>query len=149
MSAPGMTRRRNAVTTLEAAIVLSAFMTLVLGLVELGICVFRYHLVAAGAREGARLGIVSGEYSASPWGPATIGPIDGNDPQPLAQAVMSMLVGVDPSTVAILAEWLDGDNQVDHRLRITVTIQSPLAFTSLLGIDSLTLTSQTTMQITH
>jgi Flp pilus assembly protein TadG len=144
-----MTRRRKAVAAFEAAIVLGVFLTLVLGMIELGICVFRYHLVAEAAREGARQTLVHGEYSASPWGPATVGPINGNDPSPLAQAVMPMLVGVDPETVTILAEWLDGDNEVDHRVRVTVTIQQALLLPSLLGINSLTLSSQTTMQITH
>lgn len=149
MIAARIPRRRDAVTTLEAAIVLVVFLTLVLGMIELGICVFRYHLVAEATREGARQAMVHGEYSPSPWGPATIGPIYGNDADPLAQAVMNLLVGVDPDTVTVLAEWLDGDNEVDHRVRVTVTIQQPLVLSSLLGIDSLTLSSQTTMQITH
>ncbi len=141
--------RRNAVSTVEATIVLVVFLMLVLGMIELGICVFRYNLVAAAAREGARRGIVCGEYSASPWGPTAIGPVNGNDASPLAQVVMAMLAGVDPLTVTIQAQWLDGDNEVDHRLQVTVTIVQPLALSSLFGIDSLTVSSQTTMQITH
>ena len=149
MFAARMTQRRPAVSTFEAALVLGVFLTLVLGMIELGICVLRYHLVAEAVREGARQAMVSGEYSASPWGPATVGPINGNDPNPLAQAVMPLLVGVDPATVTIQAVWLDGDNAVDHRVQVTVAIQQALVLTSLFGIDSLTLTSQTTMQITH
>jgi hypothetical protein len=118
-------------------------------MLEMGICVFQYHLVAAAAREAARQGIVHGEYSSSPWGPATIGPVNGNDTSPLAQAVMAILVGVDPQTVTIQAAWLDGDNEVDHRLQVTVSILSNPGITSFLGIASFTLSSQTTMQITH
>jgi Flp pilus assembly protein TadG len=142
-------RRRKAVAAFEAAIILSVFLTLVVGMIELGVCVFQYHLVAGAAREGARQGIVHGEYSSSPWGPAAIGPIHGNDMTPLAQAVMPMLVGIDPQNVTIQAAWLDGDNEVDHRLQVTVTVQSPTGLVSLLGIESLTLSSRTTMQITH
>jgi Flp pilus assembly protein TadG len=142
-------KRRRAVSTVEAVIVLSVFLTLVLGMVELGMCVFQYHLVAGAAREGARQGIVHGEYSSSPWGPATMGPITGNDSSPLAQVVMTMLVGIDPGTVTIVAVWLDGDNEVDHRLQVTVTVQYDTGLMSLLGIGVVPLTSQTTMQITH
>jgi hypothetical protein len=115
----------------------------------LGMCVLRYHLVAEAAREGARQAIVHGEYSSSRWGPSTLGPIKGDDAHPLAHAVMPMLIYVDPSAVTIQADWLDGDNEVDHRVRVTVTVQQALILPSLLGIDSLTVGSQTTMQIVH
>jgi len=142
-------QRRRAVSAFEATIVLGVFLMLVLGMIEMGVCVSQSNLVAAAAREGTRQAMVHGEYSSSPWGPAALGPIDGNAADPLAQAVMAMLVGVDPATVTIQAVWLDGDNEVDHRVQVTVTIQHAMVLAALLGFDSLTLTSNSTMQITH
>ncbi len=143
------TDRRRGVAAVEAAIVLGVFLTFVLGMIEMGICVFRYHLVAGAVREGTRQAIVHGDYSSAPWGPTTIGPIDGNDSHPLVQAVMRMLVGVDPDSVTIQAEWLDGDNEVEHRVRVTVAVLHTFTLPSMLGISSLTLHSDSTMQITH
>lgn len=142
-------RRRDGVSTVETAIVLGVFLLLVLGMIELGACVFQSHLVADAARAGARKGIVHGEYSSSPWGSAPLGPVNGNDSSPLAQAIMPLLLGVDPQTVTIQAVWLDGDNAVGHRLQVKVTIQHTVVLTSLLGMDSLALSSQTTMEIAH
>src|SRR5438067_10755530 len=67
---------RCGATLVEAGLVLGLFLTLVFGMIDLGIGVLRYHIVAEAARQGARIAIVHGNVTPpggrplSPWGPA-------------------------------------------------------------------------------
>ncbi len=58
-AAPGNRRRRGA-AVLETALVLPAFLIITLGTLDLGVGVFRYHVLAQVARHGARQAIVHG-----------------------------------------------------------------------------------------
>ena len=67
-------RLRRGATAIELAIVLTLFLTLVFGMLDLGIAVFRYHIVCEAARQGARQAIVHGKLSdkLGTWGPAPL-----------------------------------------------------------------------------
>src|SRR3954466_11950835 len=69
-------RRRRGGVLVEAAITTSVFLTLVVGMIDLGIYVFRTHVITQAARQGARTAIVHGSLAPSgwnggPWGPTT------------------------------------------------------------------------------
>lgn len=139
-------------TIVEAALVFLAFLTLVLGMLDLGLAVFRNHLVCEAARQGARQAIVHGSLappSMVAWGPDPVGPVPGNDSSPLAQAVQPFLADLDPSTVTVQAQWIDGGNDPGQRVRVTVNATCPLTLPSLVGVSSLSLHASSTMPIAH
>ncbi len=61
----------------EMAIVLLLFLTLVFGMLDLGLGVYRFNELSQAAREVAREAVVHGEYAdkLGPWGPETFGPM--------------------------------------------------------------------------
>ncbi len=70
---------RSGATMVESALVLGVFLILVFGLLDLGICVFRYHLVAGAAR-GCASSDCEWRPGAAPWGPQTTGACPGSTP---------------------------------------------------------------------
>jgi TadE-like protein len=143
---------RRGVTTVEAALVFLTFLILVLGMLDLGLAVFRNHLVCEAARQGARQAIVHGSLVPSAmgvWGPDPVGPVPATDPQALAQAVQPFLADFDPGTVTVQARWLDGGNAPGQRVQVTVDATYPLLLPSLVGVPSLSLHASSTMAIAH
>ena len=71
-----MTQRRNrrGGAVLELSFSLMLFLTLTMGILDLGVGVFRYHIVSQAARQGARRAAVHGELATAigVWGPNTI-----------------------------------------------------------------------------
>jgi hypothetical protein len=137
------------------AIILGIFLVTTMGMLDLGVGVFRYHLVAQTARFGARRAIVHGEMAnqLGSWGPATIdvpatasgvpivdGPQDGIQP---------MLVGCDLPQSRIRVEWLDGGNGFEDRVRVTVTSPYTPLFLFIFPNTTINLTASSTMAIAH
>jgi Flp pilus assembly protein TadG len=95
-------RRRRGAHAVEAAIVLPVMLVLLLGLVVGGMGVFRYQQVACLAQEAARWTCVrGGDYQKD---------TDAASPtqnQVLQQAVLPLAVGMDPSQLALKAQWID------------------------------------------
>src|SRR5438093_3909775 len=97
---------RCGVSLVEGAIVFSVFLTLVLGMLDLGIGIFRYHLVSDAARHGARQAIVHGKLGPpqmAQWGPTTIDVPASTTGVPLVDAIKPFLVGFDLSKTQIKA----------------------------------------------
>ncbi|HUT14608.1 MAG TPA: TadE/TadG family type IV pilus assembly protein [Thermoguttaceae bacterium] len=146
------TRSRNArgTTSVEMALVLLLFLTLVLGMLDLGIGVFRYNLLAQAARQGARQAIVHGTLAdrLGPWGPQSYSG-QGDDSHPVADAVRPSLTAFDPSEVGIQADWIDGDNEFEKRVRIAVSAPYRPIMTFIFGNPTFTLRGTSTMPIAH
>ncbi len=102
-------RERQGVTLAESAIVLSVFLLLVLGMVDLAVGVFRSNMVSGAARQASRQACVHGLLATDSWGPATLGPLTGTDSHPLALALQPWLTGLDLSQLQITVEWPDLD----------------------------------------
>jgi Flp pilus assembly protein TadG len=147
---PKKTIRRGA-SLAEAALVIPVFLALVVGMIDLGIGVLHWCVLSEAARHGARQAIVHGALappSLGNWGPATYGPVAATDSNPIASAVRTALAGMDPSTVTVKVEWLDGDNQPDHSVRVTLGhTYKPL--TGLIFSSSFSLGAGSTMRIAH
>src|SRR5262245_23946616 len=98
MRQPLSVKRRGA-TLVEGAVVLLAFLLLILGVIDLGVGVLRYHVVAQAARAGARQAIVHGNQSpraTSSWGPGTV-TVKGDDTSSeVSNAVRPYLTGLNP-----------------------------------------------------
>jgi Flp pilus assembly protein TadG len=144
------TSRRGAVLV-EGAIVLSVFLLLVLGTLDLGTATYRYNTLAQAARQGARQAAVHGALAApamTTWGPTTYTGTAG-DGSEYAQAVSPMLVGFPPSSVTIKVEWIDGGNAVQQRVRYTVSATYTPTVTSLFAKATYAQSAASTMPIAH
>jgi hypothetical protein len=142
---------RRGATVVEMAIVVSVFLTLVLGMLDLGIAVFRYHLLAQAARQGARQAIVHGSMAdrLGPWGPATYAGTADVEGHPIVAAIRPFLVGLDLSQVTIQAEWPDADNKFEQRVRVAVSAPYQPMMTFIFGNPTFTLQGTSTMLIAH
>jgi Flp pilus assembly protein TadG len=134
------------------AIVLVVFVTCVVGMLDLGMAVFRYHMLAEASRQGARLAIVHGKLAdrLGPWGPTGFTVSADDAANPLAVGVRPLLAGMNPSDVTIQAQWPDAgnDSMSDHRVRVTVsTTYNPI--TLLVVRAGIPLQASSTMFITH
>lgn len=146
-------KRRRGAAMLEAAIILPVFILLVFGMIDLGLGVFHYNLLSEAARHGVRQAIVHGEYAPASWnggkwGPTTIDVAANSSGVPLVDAIAPLLVHCDLSKTQIKAEWLDGNNAVESKVRVTVTsIYEPM-FASIIG-GAIDLSASSTMPIAH
>jgi hypothetical protein len=138
------------------------FTILTSGILDLGMAVFRYNILANAARQGARRAIVHGQLAppltVGVWGPTTIDkyasatgvPIidggvrqDGGTPDGLKR----LLVGCDLTQTKIKVEWIDNSNADGKRVRVTVSCPYTPLMTLLL--KSVTLQASSTMPIAH
>ncbi len=145
MKGSGPYRRRSGAALVEGVITFGVLLTLALVTFDLGLAVFRWHLLAEAARVGARQAAVHGELADAlgAWGPATVGPVPATDPHPAVQAVAPYLVGLDPQAVTVTVEWLDGGT--GRGMRVRMSLSAPHA---LVG-PSLTLRASSTVPIEH
>ncbi len=164
-----MNRNRNhrlGGTVLELSLVLSVFLMITMGMLDLGMAVFRYQVLNNAACQGARRAIVHGALATvtGVWGPTKIGPVaanttgtygivDGTGDNP-SDGIAKMLVGCDLSQTNITVNWnLNGSsgttasNTVGSNVQVTVSSPyTPIMW--FLG-GKRTITASSTMQITH
>jgi Flp pilus assembly protein TadG len=162
--------RRGAVLV-EAAIMIPLFLTLVFGLLDLEIALFRKHVVSEAARQGARNATIHGylapnSSAMNAWGPtpsyypalkppslyststsSTVRADDGSDE--LASTIKPFLVGLDPSTVTIQIGWPDGNNALGNRVTVSVTTPYRHLIPFIFGDNTITLGATSTMTIMH
>jgi hypothetical protein len=152
---------------IEAALTLPLFIILVLGMLDLGLWVFRYHIIGQTARQLAREAIVHGSLAdrLGPWGPDPIGPLNcvanpAGDPRDaetrLRDIASRSVIGLNGSDVTFLVEWIDKDDtppgnnpQVGNRVRVSVTATYEPIMTFIFGNPSVTVTGVSTMRIAH
>ncbi len=147
-------RRRRGAALVETAIVLMVFITLVLGMLDLGIAVFRRHMLAQAARQGARQAIVHGGMANSGmgvWGPTAWSGTADSGGHEVLNVIQPMLAGMDPSTVDVQIEWLDGNNDfsLDDHVRVSVSTDYQPMMTFIFGNPTFVLQATSTMHIAH
>src|SRR5262249_26080644 len=99
--------RRPGATLLEHALILPTLLTLFLGMVVIGLGVFRYQQMVTLAREGARYASVHGaQYAAETGNPAAT-PADVYN-----QAILPMAVGLDVGSLSYSVTWPNGNAPV-------------------------------------
>ena len=149
MRVPGSHRPRCGATLFESAMVLLVFFLLVLGMLDLGVMVFRYNLASQAARHGARQAIVHGSQAPTAmgsWGPSTIDTTANTTSVPLVNAVKGYMIGFDLTNTTVRGQWLDGGNDPNQRVRVTIsTTYRP----ATLFIPSVSLTAASTLPIAH
>jgi Flp pilus assembly protein TadG len=135
----------------EMSIVLSTFLLLTLGGLDLGLATFRNNTLSQAARCGARQAAVHGSLAApamTAWGPTTYNGNAGDGSQ-YAAAVSPMLAGFTLSKVTIKVEWIDGGNAIQQRVRYTVSTTYQPIITSFFSSSTYTLSAASTMPIAH
>jgi hypothetical protein len=143
--------RRDGAAAVEAAIVLPVFLLIIIAMFDLGLAVFHYNTLGAAAKRGARQAIVHGASAApqmNAWGPASYSGA-ASDSSEIARAIQPRLFSFDPASVQLQADWIDGGNQPDQRVRVTLSYQQRAIVPSLLGYPPLQLRAVSTMRILH
>jgi Flp pilus assembly protein TadG len=145
-------RRRQGATVVETAVALVLFVTLLLGTVDLGYGIFRYHILAQSARKLARQATVRGSLAdqLGTWGPDST-EITAADSESVAQYIAPSLVGWDVTKVDIQLDWIDGGNDAETGDRVRVYLSAPYQpmMTFILGSPAITLSSTSIMRIAH
>ena len=148
-------KHRRGAAVVEMSIILMTFLVLTMGMLDMGIGVFRYHIVAQAARFGARRAIVHGDRATQlgSWGTATIDVAANANGIPIVDGVddgiAPMLVGCDLSQSRIRVEWLEGGNSFEQPVRVTLTSPYTPIFSFIFPIATIDLTASSTMGIAH
>jgi hypothetical protein len=148
-------KHRRGAAVLEMSIILMTFLVLTMGMLDMGIGVFRYHIVAQAARFGARRAIVHGDRATQlgSWGTATIDVAANANGIPIVDGVddgiAPMLVGCDLPQTRIRVEWLEGGNSFEQPVRVTLTSPYTPIFSFIFPIATIDLTASSTMGIAH
>ena len=135
------------------------FLTLVLGMLDLGIAVFRHQVLSHASRQLARQAIVHGSLAdrLGKWGPGAYSATandsnvivaDFSDPDPNRQQLTDYLVGLDPAAVSVQVDWLDG-NELEKPIRVTLSTPYQPFVTFIFGNPTITLSAVSEMQIAH
>jgi hypothetical protein len=145
---------RRGTTLIEAVVVLIVFLTLVLGMLDLGICVLRYNTLSEVARHGVREAIVHGKlappgWQGGPWGPETIDVPATTTGIPAVDAVRPLLIGFDLEQTRIKVEWPNGVNDLEQPVRVTVRCCYRPMMAFIFGNQSFALSASSTMPIAH
>lgn len=141
---------RRGATAVETAVVLLTLATLVIGMFELSIAVFRYNNVSNAARRIARAAIVRGRTAPAAlgnWGPSEYSGT-GGDSGPIADGVRPHLIGLDLDTTDVLIQWPGGDAVPGSPVRVTVSTRHAPA-TGFLFTSAWTLSARSQMPIAH
>ncbi len=147
------TQEREGVTTVEFAIITMVFLTVVFGMVEMSLVIFRYHIVSHAARQGARLAIVRGELTTQQrrWDPQVLGSthtalLSANDP--ISNALRPSTGGVIPEQTTVTIAWPDTTNKLGSPVQVEVaTTFRP--FVTFLFSAEWNLNARSTMLIEH
>ena len=148
-------KHRRGAAVVEMSIILMTFLVLTMGMLDMGIGVFRYHIVAQAARFGARRAIVHGDRATQlgSWGTATIDVVANAIGIPIVDGIddgiAPMLVGCDLSQTRIRVEWLEGGNSFEQPVRVTITSPYTPIFSFIFPITTIELTASSTMGIAH
>jgi hypothetical protein len=140
---------------LEFAFVLFVFLTITLGMLDLGLGVFRYHVISQAARQGARRAIVHGELATGlgVWGPTAIETTAGTAGVPIVDGaddgLQPMLVACNLDETTIRVTWPTGSNALEEPVEVTVSTTYTPLFSFIFSTGTLTLSASSTMPIAH
>jgi hypothetical protein len=138
----------------ELAITSLLFTILTMGMLDLGVGVFRFHIISQAARHVARRAMVHGELATSlgVWGPDAISTtmdakgipaLDGTD------GVQGKMVACDLSTSNLRIEWPSGNKFGDPVTVSVSTTYRPLLGFIFAGGSTRTMTAVSTVYVAH
>ncbi len=168
-------RRSRGQTLVEFALVIPIFLSLLMGIADLGRVVWAYNSLASAAREGARFAIVHGGTvnDACPVGPmyagqpepspvpspsATCGIVLSPSRQAVRDVALAAAIAGGNGTVATVCYGKDcsgdtdasgGTNARGMPVTVGVSSQISLSLAAFFGVSSYTVTASTTMLVNH
>lgn len=154
MTREGRILGRRGAVTVEVAIILMVFLTLIFGMLDLAIAVFRHHVISEAVRMGARQAAVHGSLAPSnwnggPWGPASFGPVAATSDDVKVAAITPYLGGMDPATVNVSMSWPDGKNTAESRVSVTISTSWSPIMGFIFGNSSQPMQATSVMLIAH
>jgi len=151
MRLPRQRMIRSGASAVEAAIILTAFLMLVLGVLDLGIGVLRYHMACDAARIGARQAIVRGSM-ADKLGSWDSGSAASNITSSVASFLQAAGVSSKNYTVSVTYSQDNKGNDLNapgNPVTVTVTIAYQPVMTFIFGAPTINLTGSSQMYIAH
>lgn len=143
--------RRNGAALVESAFVLSVLLLVLFAMLDLSLTTLARNSLEEAARRVTREAIVRGENAPperTAWGPATV-TTTGDASTEVAALARKALTPSDLENVQIVVEWIDGENTVGDRVRVTVSYTYQPAVPFLLGSSNYPISARSTMRITH
>ena len=142
---------RGGVTAVESALVLSVFLLVLLGMLDLGLLLLDYNTLCEATRRLARTAIVHGQMAApaqTVWGPDSVSgtAADGSD---YASALSPELVTFNLSSVNYSIQWPSGTNQPDDPVQVTLTYRYAPILPYVLGTQTIPIQAVSTMSVQH
>jgi Flp pilus assembly protein TadG len=142
--------QRRGATLVEAAIVYPVALLLILGVIVVGLGMFRYNQVAELAREGARWASVRGAQYSADTGNA---PASSTD---IRNYVESLATGLDPNSLTVTTTW-NTSNALTHtsannstvKNTVSVTVSYPWVPEAFFGGATLTMQSTSVMTMNY
>jgi hypothetical protein len=143
--------RRTGATLVEGVLVLLVLLILVVGMLDLGVAIFRQHQLDYAARGACRAATVRGSEASvlGVWGPTAVGPVAASSTGSIPTEVRSHLCSLSPSAVTVRVEWPDGDNEPGSRVTVSLETSYQPALTALFGAGPIPLKASSTMPISH
>ncbi len=136
----------------ETAATMLIFLTLVMGILDLGMGVLRHQQLTDAARVVARSAAVHGKFAdkLGNWGTA---PISGNaaDGSTLGNLISQRMVNNNFAQVNFTVDWIDAGNSVqdDHRVRVTASVPYRPMITFIFGSPTFTLQTISIVPVAH
>jgi Flp pilus assembly protein TadG len=142
---------RSGVAAVEGAIVLSVFLLVLFGMLDLGLLVLNYNTLCEATRRLARAAIVHGQMAApaqTVWGPAAVTgtAADGTD---YATTLGKELATFNLRNVNYSIQWPAGTNRPDDPVQVTVNYQYPPIIPYLLGTQTIPIQAVSNMSVQH
>ncbi len=142
---------RSGAAAVEGAIVMSALIVVLFGMLDLSLVVLESNTLSEATRRLGRQAVVHGQMATAPmtvWGPTSVAGSAGDGTE-FAQALRPELATFDLNQVKYSIDWPDGTNRPDDRVRVKVTYQYQPLMPFVLGSGSVPLQAVTTMQVAH
>jgi hypothetical protein len=148
----------------EGSIILTTFVTLALGIIDMGIAVFQYHLVSEASRQAARIASLHGSRAPATWDGGTWGTTAysgaGDSSDTIAAAIRGTgaFAGLNAKDVTISMEWPQGSNDAappspgipgTNTVQVTVSSEWAPLMLFLFGKKTVTLSATSVMPIAH
>jgi Flp pilus assembly protein TadG len=124
-----MSARERGNALVEFAIASTTMLLLMFGIIDFGRALYTYHLVADGARSGARYAMVRGSTCTVSGCPATQGDIQSY--------VRGLAPGIDPSALTVTTTWTTSDGCIDPAYQgpgCLVAVQASYTFSFLIPL---------------
>lgn len=142
---------RRGVAAVEGALVVSVFLFILFGMLDLGLLVLQYNMLTEGTRHLARSAMVHGAKASSgatAWGPAIV---TGNaaDGSQYAKVLQQELGTAHSADINFTVDWPAGTNDPDDPVQVKLSYSYQPLIPFLFGSGQIALQSISKVRIAH